>query len=334
MTPDLYHRGQIDNAPPEWADEVGIDWLSMTGPNEAWADRAEALLTEVCDGSPEPLGGRHNYRQRRRWPCGVSVLRGHTASGGMVEMPGGACGILGGRVVHEFMQRMLMGGRCTRIDLCRDFRSVEPLPILIDTVDSCRRGELPYGRKFKVFSEGDPLANEVLSGVYLGSSKSSRFVRLYDKGIESGTQAPGSWIRWEAQLRGDHANNAACAVASVEDWGQVAASIAMSVADFRVNNGDPHVDRRPRPEWFDRLCTGLDHIRPRVEKSKSTLEGFLRHGERSYLRTVVAASREAGLNPADVLAKLVRSVEPTDATYKNPSVYLLAERLRQQGALD
>lgn len=329
MTPDLYHRGQIDNTPPEWADEVGIDWLNLTGPDDAWADQAEALIDRLCDGSPEPLGGRYNYRQRLRWPCGVSVLRGHKASGGMVEMPGGACGILGGRVVHEFTQRMLMGGRCTRIDLCRDFMSVQPLSILTDAVTSCRRGELPHGRGFKVFSEGDPSANESLSGVYLGSSKSSRFVRVYDKGIESGTQSPGCWIRWEAQFREDHANNAACAVASVEDWGQVAGSLAMCVADFRVNNGDPHVDRRPRPEWFSRLCNGLDHLRPRVEPSASTLEGFLKHGERSYLRTVVAASREAGRDPAEVLASLVRAVEPTEATYKNPSVFQLADRLRR-----
>lgn len=329
MTPDLYHRGQIDNTPPEWADEVGLDWLSMTGPDEAWADRAESLLAKVCAGSPEPLGGRHNYRQRLWWPCGVSVLRGHTASGGMVEMPGGACGILGGRIVHEFMQQMLVGGRCTRIDLCRDFRAARPLSILHDVLGSCDRRELPHGRGYKEFYENDALANKALSGIYLGSSKSSRFVRVYDKGIETGTDMPGCWIRWETQLREDHANNAACAVASVDDWGQVAGSIAMSVADFRVNNGDPHVDRRPRPHWFARLCEGFDHIRPRVAASDSTLQGFLRHGERSYLRTVVAASREAGLNPENVLARLVRSVEPTDATYKNPSVYLLADHLRR-----
>lgn len=328
MTPDLYHRGQIDKHPPEWVDEVGIDWLNMTGPNESWADQAEALLADVCDGSPEPLGGRHNYRQRLRWPCGASVLRGHTASGGMVEMPGGACGILGGRVVHEFMQRMLMGGRCTRIDLCRDFRSGRCLSILADAVESCRHGELPHGRGFRVFTQADRLANEVLSGVYIGSSKSSRFVRVYDKGIESETEMPGCWIRWEAQLREDHANNAACAVASVEEWGQVAASIAMSVADFRENNGDSHVDRRPRPVWFERLCVGLDHIRPRVTASASTLEGFLRHCERSCFRTVVAACREVGRDPAEVLARLVQAVEPTEATYKNPVVYLLAQHMK------
>lgn len=329
MTPGLYHRGQIDNAPPEWADDIGIDWLSLTGPDEAWADRAESLLATLCDGAPEPLPGRHNYRQRVRWPCGVSLLRAHTASGGMVEMPGGACGILGGRVVHQFMQEMLIGGRCTRIDPCRDFHSATPLTILHDVLASCDRRQLPHGRGYKEFYESDSLGNKALSGVYLGSSKSSRFIRVYDKGIETGTDTPGCWIRWETQLREDHANNAAFAIASVDDWSNVAASIAMSVADFRVNNGDPHVSRRPRPQWYARLCDGLDYIRPRLNPSPSTLEGFRQHAERSVFRTIVAASREAGIDPKHALDILSRDVEPTEATYKNPTVYLLAQHLRR-----
>ncbi len=327
-TPVLYHRGQNDITPSEGRDVIGIDWLNVTGATPTWAENARHLLASISDGTPEVRGGRHNYKTRLAWPSGVNLYLEHASSGGLVEITGGAAGILGGARLHHLLRQLLQGGRCTRIDLCRDLHFAEPSTLLRDALSSSRAGEHCHVRQYKVFHEGEHAHNEVLTGLYLGSTQSPRFVRLYDKGVESATAPPCRWLRWEAQLREDHANEAAMMIAEVDEWGPIAASLAMSVVDFRRVTGSPHIDRRPRVRWFESLCQGLDRIRPRVAPTTSTLDGFLRFAERSVLRTVIAASREAGTDPVYTLARLIEGVEPTEATCKNPVVYLLADHVR------
>jgi hypothetical protein len=114
-------------------------------------------------------GGRHNYKTRLAWPSGVNLYLEHASSGGLVEITGGAAGILGGARLHHLLRQLLQGGRCTRIDLCRDLHFAEPSTLLRDALSSSRAGEHCHVRQYKVFHEGEHAHNEVLTGLYLGS---------------------------------------------------------------------------------------------------------------------------------------------------------------------
>lgn len=330
MTPDLYHRGQIDKTPEPPTNTVGIDWLSMTSKEPTWEHTVRHNLARVCEGQAEIGHGRHNYTRSERWPCGATLFTGHKDSGGMLDLPGGACGILGGSVVVELMRGLLPQGRCTRLDIACDFYDTQARTLVSDALDSCRRGEFVGVRSFKHFSEGDVATPDESTGLYLGSTSSPRFVRIYDKGFEQGSQR-GEWVRWEGQFRDDHADKAAHTIAAVvhEDWGLYARSIALHAVEFMSEPDETHNDRRDPVPWYADLVSDTLRIRTRMDPCSTTLDGFLGHSERTVMRTIKLAADLSGVSLLKALDLLFHNIQPTESTRKNPTVFLLAAHLRQ-----
>lgn len=333
MTPDLYHRGQNDKYPLLRGDVGGIDWVSLTGKADDWREQAESFLRRVCEGQPSKGPGRHNYRERLTWPSGASIYQGHDQSAAMVELPGGACKRLGGTVIHRVVQALMMGGRCTRMDICRDQHVQRPgqdyIKLIGDILAACERGELCYARGYKRFEERDAADQCVYGeGVYLGSPKSQRFVRVYDKGLEQGGADRGAWVRFEAQLRGDAAHEAALAVCRADDWWKAACQHMLGVVDFRENVSERHLERRPvSPFWKD-YCGDADRVRPRLEAQAATLERFLAFARRCVGGPLLAAAEEAGVPMSDFIAYVFQEVEVSESARKNPVVFELAAAVR------
>lgn len=333
MTPDLYHRGQIDKTPEPPANTVGMDWLTITFKNAANAEAVRTHLARVCEGEAEVGHGRHNYTHSERWPCGATLYTGHKDSGAMLNLSGEACGILGGSLVFDLMRALLPLGRCTRIDLACDYYGPSAANLVQDALTSCRAREGVGFRKYYPFGVGDmdaPVSSEEeITGIRLGSPTSPRFVRLYDKGVEQGTQSRGHWVRWEAQLRDDHADKSARLIlASGDDWGSMARSIALHAVEFLSEPDETHNDRRHPVPWYAHLVEDTLNIRTRLEPSTTTLRGFLDYADRSVFRTIKAACQNAGLPFDKFIALLARDTQPTDSTWKNPTVFLLSDHLK------
>lgn len=334
MTPDVYHRGQNDKPTQEREDLIGIDWLSITGKSEYWAECALAVLTPACEGTPEVGRGRFNYREGLRWPCGVTMFRGHDASAGMVEIAGGACRRLGGKVLHQLGASLMMGGHCTRLDIRRDLivppDGAERIGLIGDVVAACKAGELCRVRGFKTFEDRDALTQEVQGeGVYLGSTKSPRFVRVYDKGQEQETMPRGCWVRFEGQFREEFANVAAAEILGNEDWGPIAAKFLLGVVDFRTEPSNPHLERRPlSPFWRD-FCGSIVGVRTRLDPEPSSLPGFLKWHRRSIWPTIHAAAQQADATPGELVRFLMHGTTDTDAAWKNPITFELAAAFRE-----
>jgi hypothetical protein len=247
----------------------------------------------------------------------------------MVDLPGDACEILGGKVVASFIRDLIPKGRCTRLDIACDYFGSDAASLLQNARDSCRRGEFVGVRTFKHFSEGDAKSPDESTGLYLGSTKSPRFVRIYDKGLEQGDRPRGEWIRWEAQLREDHADKAARTIAAFgEDWGVVARSTALHAVEFLQDPDETNNDRREPVPWYARLVEDTLQFRTRLEPTSTTLDGFLGHAERSVFRTIKAAADRAGVPFVKALELLSVHTQPTDSTLKNPTVFLLANHLK------
>jgi DNA relaxase NicK len=82
--------------------------------------------------------------------------------------------------------------------------------------------------------------------VYIGSSKSSRQVRFYNKAAEQGLEGI-VWTRCEIQHRDRHAQVAAQAIA---DGTLDPVEIFNSACDFRDPASDINVSRRTRSDWW------------------------------------------------------------------------------------
>ena len=336
MTPDLYHGGQIHRtdvsptSPP--LDVVGIDWLRLTGLYPDWLDKADTLIREVCPGHAENLGGMHGYRGSTKWPNGVRLFHGHETSGGMLEIPGGACVTLGVDVLRHLGNQLLLGGRCTRIDIARDLKAAEGerLTLIDDVLASCKRGELCGAKGYQVFDHRDATTQDIMGqGIYLGSKQSPRFVRLYDKGLEQGTSGPGQWVRWEAQLREDHANQAGVALLAGEEFPRTALGIAHGFIDFRENTGDPNLERRPRMAFYQRLIATIDLVRTRASESTPDFDRWWAWMRSSVGPMIAAISKETGLPVAAIAAQLLADVHPSDNATRSPVLLQAADFFRQ-----
>ncbi len=114
--------------------------------------------------------------------------------------------------------------------------------------DSIKAGELvTRTRKARRLSEFDPsTGDDVSSTIYVGSVRSDRMVRFYDKAAELGI-SDADITRCEVQYRGGYAQAAGMAwlggVIDVE-------SLVASAVDFRTVTADTNVSRRPRVSWW------------------------------------------------------------------------------------
>lgn len=340
MTPALYHRGHSDKSPtneggisPLIRDELGVDWVSLTGKTSAWLSRAEKAIKAICPSMPAPGHGRHNYKARLVWPEGVTIYFGHKDSSGMVEIGGGGCKRLGAERLMHIIHLLVPDGRCTRLDICRDLRAAEDEPsiTLIDDIrDACGRGCLCYVRTVRDIRQRSAIDQTVQGeGVYLGSTQSPRFVRCYDKGLEQNVYGPGRWVRFEAQLRDDHADTTARVMCAAKDWKVELASFLTGVVDFRDQPEVAHLARRPRCSFWERFCDSVRSARTRILPMTANLETWLMHLRRQYGGTLAAVAELAGCEISDVTAYVFNNSQPTDSARKNPVTIELAAAVRQ-----
>lgn len=108
------------------------------------------------------------------------------------------------------------GAKFSRLDLALDIRQPRKLT---------PRWFARQYRAGKVVTPGrgieerrqDNAGEQIGAGVYLGSPSSDRRLRVYDKGLESATDAPDRWTRFELQTRRDQAKAHARAVVECTD---------------------------------------------------------------------------------------------------------------------
>ena len=218
----------------------------------------------------------------------------------------------------------------TRFDVAVDFFGRD-LGIVDSVVASCGRGELCGARlcdpRRPIRCNGDPVGN----GVYLGkrgSDGSGRFIRVYDKGLESKTKPLGQWERWELECSGEVARSiAACMMyawrmdgspdvkhASLEfltGWRRFGAEVALNAVDFRESNGRSELDRRPRCSWWAITREGIGESKPvrDTERKKSESPALAKMANFAikckWAERVLTAAFVSGLGAERVLRDLM-----------------------------
>ena len=200
--------------------------------------------------------GQNGYRQALLGPGGSRLQ--FDARGGLyftLVLPGKACQLAGPNFLKGFFVYALStGAKFPRIDTAIDdwHKRIDPDRFLRE----CKGPD-----KVTHVKEARRMSTESLRGhsddagktVYLGSAKSDRMLRVYDKDIESNGQIPA--YRMELQERKKFADRAAMDLAYGE-WPKVIPSRLVGFIEFKDHASAAHVDERTRCQWFEELMDG------------------------------------------------------------------------------
>ncbi len=236
---------------------VGLGWLQGTT-KQADAEHILGLLAEVigCEAEVRP-GGTRWYAESATVGANTLVAwaprNRRNATETYFEVRQSALDELGGIASLVLASKLLeTGARFSRADGYYDdrLRHAEPSAV----ADAWRRGDklshIRRMREYRTYTtspDGDVIPDGAT--VYIGSAKSDGMLRVYDKAAESGRVDAG--IRWELQLRGEHAARfVAGAVAAGDGLGEYVLACIRGLVDFRDRSGPERGDRAPLLDWW------------------------------------------------------------------------------------
>lgn len=334
-------------------DTVSIDWYQGTHPH-ASTRRLQNTISRTTREQPRLASGRRHPSGKFSYPHGLYWLNGAIELHHFGDLPspryahqmpefqtrrswliikGSGCSQVGFSGVHTIAQYALLGGTCTRLDVRRDLHG-EDLSLVEDVIDSCTNGHLRLSRQWQQFPIRSAEGLLIGNGCYLGSPKSERFIRCYDKGLEQQTHPSGCFHRYECELKADHAHEAAVSIFSTPDESQAlqrALTILLGVADFRIGPRGSGADRYrlPRPHWWQRFIGELDPVRPALPHRDPDIARYTAHAA-LQLSACFGAAHKLGWSVHRVMDALGISHDVTPTTLKNPLVDLIVAYLERQ----
>lgn len=167
---------------------AGVDWVTMTSRKDEVGMEWYRMYAAYRIEKMEEADKEKHFNNGFYAGMGIASMRwGHSESLGYILLISGAD-------AERFWQHLEPGQRrVTRLDLCIDFRPDKKCLLaakLFNGLSEERKAKLPTLSLFVGPKGGDTL--------YVGSRHSPQFGRLYDKGVQSQTEAPG--IKWRAEV--------------------------------------------------------------------------------------------------------------------------------------
>lgn len=319
---------------------VLVDWLRMSGSRSRLAEVVDVLSRYF--GAWEPgRGGKMWLDSEMVWGS-VRLFYDESESDGarhvVVEVPGSGLALLEPDRQRSLLRSLLgLGFRGTRVDCAVDVRG-SGLTLVAQCVESCRAGELCGARTWE--------PRERVSGGLLvahgcnigrrGSDGSGRYVRLYDKGLETRSAGPGEWVRWEVEFSGDCAAQVALALGDASgqaEWDEVVASRAVGAVEFRQANGARALSRRSLVEWWAAFVDGVRGVRVRAQRVAASLASYAAWLGRAVWPGLSAYAGRCGVSVPALVGALCGDVRERVASLLNPvgrelEAELAAGRLR------
>lgn len=191
----------IDNA---WS----IDWISVTFKNGISDTDVRSALSFGFKPKQWTVGTpRYGYAHMIQHPFGHLIMSnpGRPDMGVHVSFSGRSLRTIaeGGHSALSMLEWGLReGGKVTRLDLAID---VKDEAIDIPALAECERVKEAPGaaRKWSIVRGQDGGCT-----AYIGSRQSEKFLRIYDKAVESGDRSR-AWTRFELEIKGDAAKTVA-----------------------------------------------------------------------------------------------------------------------------
>jgi Replication initiation factor len=322
-SPDSNTGGKLTS--PKTSHEVSLDWIRMSGP-VGMRHEAVRLLAHYY-GNPTYGTGRYFLNAGYRFGAAAVYFEQDDEQGKdhcVVDLPGSAMAEISMADAVTLLADLLgMGFRSTRLDIAVDLYCE---PTLIESVTkSCMNGELCRAKKFRPqhVQSGQEITGYGCNIGDRGKLGSGRYLRVYDKGLETKERERGQWVRWEAELANEPANEASKALALNDDAVAVGIAHAFGVCDFRENSGAKHLDRRPRCKWYQDLLQNVEPQRVVQSRTKSTVHSFKRWMQSAVLPKMETLAAASGNRMDQLLQILFDECNPDPEHLEDPKVRAL-----------
>ncbi len=273
---------------------IGLHWLRGTVAQERKDDLCSFIAEVFSDSEPvSQEWGRWRYDRGVRFePLGIALYydstpdRGRNIHAGRccLDIPGSAIDLLPPDGQRELVQELMLRFhlRASRFDIAFDDykRNIEVSALFEHyqegAVVGFRRvdryiGQKTPGKKGKI--------NDGITFGVRGSSGSGKYLRIYDKGLES--EGKENCIRWELELTGSCAFEVCSKVLmcqNVAAYGGLLGAVMAGIIDFRVRacgaGQKKNASRRERMDWWARMVEilGGEEIRVRGKVPEATIE--------------------------------------------------------------
>lgn len=242
------------------------------------------------------------------------------------QVTGVGCSLLGTDECIEIARLILdeFGGTFTRADGAVDHEGDYGW-LIGRMLQGCQEGEL-VGAKRYTLREGsevipfDHIIDSTKAGgitghtLYIGArgkGGSGRFVRAYDKGLQTGQAEAGEWVRFELEATSSVANDFMRRIIDGDNADRIRA--VYDAVEFRevTQTEDRHLDRRPVCKWWADLVGGADGAQIiRQERQKSTAASHVKWIAETVLPNLYAMAEEMGVSVEGICYMYAREATP------------------------
>jgi len=261
--------------------EVGIDWIAGTT-NEA---RSTELMAELgqffTDEFVDQERGIGFYQESYRSTLGIVVglkPRGTGRDDCYFSIPGSVVGAIAHEKIHELIKLLICeyDFHFSRMDLKLDDYSKTITPELAYT--AYQDGNIAGFKAHHWHSSGSEAKGigRTLELGRRGKKGSGKFMRIYDKTVESKGEIDATRI--ELELSQESAKSVATLFAAVpsEDIAKYIFDIITSSVDFIARDASERLDRAIRLDWWAVIADGREKIKLTGIHIKSTLDSAKR----------------------------------------------------------
>lgn len=288
--------------------EIGVHWLRISF-NYKDLQKVKEFVGHFYSDNDSDGYGLWSYDSRIIWASGVSLNydreneRCQRVHKGRItlDVPGSACDLLTAPDLVLFIEGAFsMGGKCTRIDIF--FDDYQRLIEVTELAKLARRGDFSKfiswhikesgyrsdGKRGKLGDDGTQIKRKAgltyseVSFGSRGSTGSGKYLRIYDKLLESGGKF--DCIRWEVEFSQRKAQEVFMVLAGTSGDMDIFATICGALIGGCINfvhrNGDRNIGRLDVYEFWDLITKSLGKLTIRIEKKKNTLTGVIEWTER------------------------------------------------------
>lgn len=185
-------------------------------------------------------------------------------------------------------------GNVSRVDLAfdviDDLKFVTVLRAVKNGLLVSKSRQIQIVEKFENIKDGK---KELGTTIYVGSKKSHKMLRIYDKAKEQ--RKDGDHVRFELQLRDEAAMKALeqFVKLSKEEAGEFILGMVKGFVDFRKNDNE-NVTRRTRMKWYDKIMKQVNDVKLVFDKLRSTISSLVEWVDRQVAPTLALFKRHFG----------------------------------------
>ena len=274
----------------------GFDWFTLAGVGgvENVKHLASAWMGPLTQSS-----GAEGYHTRHFTEDKAIVFEGNHRNEDAWKMtfPGAVCAKYDGAIQGMVSHLLQKGAYCTRVDAAVDVYSTEAKSMKEEISQLQESGVLMRTGKM-IRGRGDDCGWTE----YIGSQKSDRFIRIYDKGAKE-TGHPDWWLRYETVLKGRYARCVGPLLLERANWGQLSQSLAASAAEPLRQ----HATVLHRKVYQSRVM----YLDPGTRRR--TLEAFVEHAKRNVFQNLAMMAQHERMGLWELIQVLgLDQVKPTE----------------------